>query len=957
MKAIIDLKKDYSEARALEDQEMIHAPKMKDALRIVNGLMEEAQVYDDQPRLPLPRVHNTISIFASRGAGKSSFLLSLMNRIKESHKEAICLPPIDPSHIESKQHPFVNVLAGIHEAIDKELETRYGDVGDAIGLEMRQNTIKQKNLVLKGLQTIEGIGHSNLYEEWTDDDFISMQGMEQALACNNLDVNFHEYVRHALRMVSKKSIVIAFDDIDIDFKKGFQILEIVRKYLTSPQIIVILTGDQQLYTTLVRKHQWQFFDDDYITKETQHAKSHAQTFAMMVNNLENQYIAKVLKPENRINLLTISEYLDGKEMEISVKYKDGRTTGLTDFYKDLLSRVGAQSASQDEMAHFITELSLRAQIRIMTLCRMTLETGTEDETRHRLVTGLMSIFSTDIYQKTDNAKELINGSAIYTIEMLRMLVHSKTLFTSCNFMPQTEDLILNKALLAVGVKFDDDMQSDNSLVFDFWARICYTKVLVERLGGKTDDEVTGKMIAFSQMDSNIGLSKSVGLSEAYFQGQTYKRGSMLMPGCIYIGNDVPSLLAEKNEFLPLMPMQGTVDGRNSVTVIVSVYRILAVLAEFVQQVNQNDGNFEWNAQVALVKLGQYRNYIEPSTGMPFIDDEMRPKELPWNYLDGNGDLQKVENMIRIAKGWAKHKVKASVQKLNRVFTRFYFTVMQLEDRHYSNLGAKLNDIILALMNAAIVEDGIESKTEGININHIGDITQIFVENWRVLQTNKNNDKIWPLSKWLFLCPILRLYVNPLVLNMLKDEAPDKAGVLSAVVQYGQWLTEQEDINVEIEELDKQGAEITRNLANMQIIERGHQLEETIKNYEFLVSEARDVRDFEQVKQLTAKIEEMHKELETYQQVAPFTMVRTEEGHYATAYTDIDELSEIKDVLQERNYHLVVRKQELNNRKKELGKKIEETASFVKEDYEKIKEKVNRYSIYPQYCTIKLSQRS
>lgn len=91
MKAIIDLKKDYSEARALEDQEMIHAPKMKDALRIVNGLMEEAQVYDDQPRLPLPRVHNTISIFASRGAGKSSFLLSLMNRIKESHKRpSIC---------------------------------------------------------------------------------------------------------------------------------------------------------------------------------------------------------------------------------------------------------------------------------------------------------------------------------------------------------------------------------------------------------------------------------------------------------------------------------------------------------------------------------------------------------------------------------------------------------------------------------------------------------------------------------------------------------------------------------------------------------------------------------------------------------------------------------------------------------------------------------------------------
>ena len=51
MKAIIDLKKDYSEARALEDQEMIHAPKMQDALRIVNGLMEEAQVYDFKEKI------------------------------------------------------------------------------------------------------------------------------------------------------------------------------------------------------------------------------------------------------------------------------------------------------------------------------------------------------------------------------------------------------------------------------------------------------------------------------------------------------------------------------------------------------------------------------------------------------------------------------------------------------------------------------------------------------------------------------------------------------------------------------------------------------------------------------------------------------------------------------------------------------------------------------------------
>ncbi len=77
--------------------------------------------------------------------------------------------------------------------------------------------------------------------------------MNKAKAFNNLEERFHIYIRETLKLLDKKCIVIPFDDIDTDFKKGFEILEVLRKYITSGQIITILTGDLELYSKLVRK--------------------------------------------------------------------------------------------------------------------------------------------------------------------------------------------------------------------------------------------------------------------------------------------------------------------------------------------------------------------------------------------------------------------------------------------------------------------------------------------------------------------------------------------------------------------------------------------------------------------------------------------------------------------------------------------------------------------------------
>ena len=955
MDIVIDFKKDYSESRVFEDNELIHYPIMDQAMDVFGRLYDNSIKYADNFDLDLPSVHNAISIFGSRGAGKSSFMYSMLEKVKTQFPDAFCLSPVDPSHIEMKQHPFVNVLASIHKAIDDELEKYQKNNTCSLNTERQEYHCLEKP-VLRGLKIIDGIGKDNLYEEWNDDDYISLQGVEQALDCNALEKNFHLYVRRALHLIRKKCLVIAFDDIDIDFKKGFEIMEMIRKYLTSPQIIVIITGDQSLYTALVRKYQWQFFDQEYITKEKDYAENHPSEFSAMVDHLENQYMNKVLKPENRITLLTIREYLNLRDVNILVKTENGKVETLMECYKGMLRELGAQSVSLEELAQFMTSLTLRVQVRILTLRKMSLEINESEKARRYLTSGLMSIFSTDIYQKSDNAKELINGRDIYTIEMLRLLVNSGTLFTSCNFMPQTDDPILNKALLAVGIKFDEYLRHDKYLIFDYWARVCYTQMMAEKLGGKTERSTLDDLLAFGRMNTDTGLCKSVGLSEAYFQGQPYPKGSMVMPGCVFVGNSVPSQLSEKNEFLPLIPMQGTVDAKNTVTVFVSIYRLIAVLSEFVYQVNQHKDDLFWDARTALIKLGQYRNYMEPTSGFDYLDGPERVKERPWDYFEGGSDYKQVGKFIDKFKRWAKKDVSVSIQKINRVFTRFYFTIIQIDEQHYSNLGTKFNDIILSLINAAIVEDAIEESVKGININHIGDITQIFINNWTVMHYSKEKPKtMYSLSRWILDCPLLQLFINPVVADLI-ESGNYSSEYASAILQYDRWLTELEMQKDEMKEIEKDMDKQNKTIDYIDIIEH-------LRGKKWPLSEESESDNYDQSKKEEVKsskiinedINETNKVIELLQSLPLLKDDYTINEQYETLNSDDDDiLNEMKNNALVRMFNNTQRKQALEENINELENKIEKVVSFVKEDYNIVKEKRNTFSCYYQYCTIKLN---
>lgn len=91
---------EFSDAMVCNDQNLIHKVQMNQILEIVDAQFQKAKNYTPSTT-PEDRkiVHNTISIFANRGAGKTTFLLSALKRIRDNYKKMLFayVPSILPS--------------------------------------------------------------------------------------------------------------------------------------------------------------------------------------------------------------------------------------------------------------------------------------------------------------------------------------------------------------------------------------------------------------------------------------------------------------------------------------------------------------------------------------------------------------------------------------------------------------------------------------------------------------------------------------------------------------------------------------------------------------------------------------------------------------------------------------------------------------------------------------------
>ncbi len=158
----------------------------------------------------------------------------------------------------------------------------------------------------EGLRLLDGIGPASAYgAEWEDAQWVMSRGLQKARKGFNFELKLNRYIALALEILGKEAFVLAFDDVDTNFQHGHTILETIRKYLTSPQLVLILSGDLELYGRLQRKHIYATFGNDVIKHDLEIMGSDKKGLSNAVLELEEQYLLKILPPQNRIPMLPL----------------------------------------------------------------------------------------------------------------------------------------------------------------------------------------------------------------------------------------------------------------------------------------------------------------------------------------------------------------------------------------------------------------------------------------------------------------------------------------------------------------------------------------------------------------------------------------------------------------------------------------------------------------------------
>lgn len=305
-------------ATAYKKESLIQKSALKDVIEFVKETRSHIKDFTNKLQecdflTSYSRFHDTILIDGERGTGKTSFLLSAVNHLCGTDNPSsppemntvapISLGIIDPTLISTKENIFILVISRIKEYVDKhhresishEFDGKYQDWNEQLGR------------LSRGLCMQDGIGtDALLHEKWEDSQYIMQEGLSNAQGGLNLERNFHKFIQKSLEILNKDCFILCFDDTDTDFSKGWPVLELLRKYFTTPQLITLLSGDYALYAKLVRINQWKLF------KDHQHAIYHYGTknIKETIESLESQYLTKILPPNRRILLKNAWELLD-----------------------------------------------------------------------------------------------------------------------------------------------------------------------------------------------------------------------------------------------------------------------------------------------------------------------------------------------------------------------------------------------------------------------------------------------------------------------------------------------------------------------------------------------------------------------------------------------------------------------------------------------------------------------
>lgn len=261
--------------------------------------------------LDVNRHHSAILIDGARGTGKSAVLVNLGLYLADVDKETFnkvhIFKPIDPTLLEVHDNLFLNVIVAAILS-DK-------TVGDAQTSYPEKRADLQKQLQRLGT-ALEGLQKQRKQQ--------GLDKLRSFIGNNQLIEEVHKFFQTVRNLLGKQLLILTIDDVDASLSQAFENLEVVRRYLTSPYVLPIISGDQSLYHEVT----WREFHGRLLS-DSRYAKKQAFTQAQ---NLAREYHRKILPLQYRLQMPSVLKYLTDKNICLTSDKYPAMSLPLPIFY-------------------------------------------------------------------------------------------------------------------------------------------------------------------------------------------------------------------------------------------------------------------------------------------------------------------------------------------------------------------------------------------------------------------------------------------------------------------------------------------------------------------------------------------------------------------------------------------------------------------------------------------------
>jgi hypothetical protein len=745
-------------------------------------------------------------IDGTRGAGKSTFLRSVTKELTKDNNLQTLIE-LDPTKVETGEHIFVSLLFALKKLIEEKQNKGYSSSKE----DKYEIWRKQFKKLAGGLQLLNE--NKNQLQDIDAEAFLDW-GLERVKSGIEFADEFKELIKESCKFLDKDALVISIDDADTNFAKGKQILEMIRRYLDSPYLVTLITGDLQLYSHLVRDFYYGSLGEN-IYKRDSH-RNDEQT--KLMDHLENQYLTKLFPLHQRTHLTSLWD-LKNKNDHYWVKFKFVKKNWLspksfdklkiyskseeTDIFTkieelpkdwiyikldDIINRLleeGMYIKGERDLSlykEFLLKQPLRSIIQLLQRSTQNMDDGSF--TPECVAEGIRAAFRGNLHshQVDVNALGARDMNALNDA-VFRVVLEDGEFDTGCYLRPQPSKESLRNSFVALAAEVARHCKGRPDYAIDYMLQGLGSIALYDLVSGESWNK-----LGENQKEQQFRSYFSIGRNDNSLNWARHASGILAGNHLANKGVGVIPLMKSKLDIsqMPVFALSrvNITDGNKTQT-YASIFNILGIVVRFLslfEETKKIDGDDSEKLKTAVTnELKQHLSVLTVSE--PPWKEGKNEKGVPLlssSIQQNSGEPEENKLLLLATKitTWLKFsdadniktEIKPSAVFLGKVWTRLYFSLLNASTSIENQGAARIMEVYaLCLINALFVE---ESYYHYVNKTapSVGRTNPTYHDTDEFIKKFKTVDvKQFPLTYIIVTCPLILGLIQEKYIETLVQE--------------------------------------------------------------------------------------------------------------------------------------------------------------------------------------------